>query len=371
MSNDALEDAHEAESLQGSFFTHHLVAGLRGAADDSKDGQVTLTEAFAYANRLTIRDTATRAPLPQHPSFDLRLHGRQDVVLTQIGQAGTRLDLEQTEGPLEVVQLSTGVVVVEAPAGRRSLRIAVAPGSYVVRRVTPSGIRSREVSVTDGESTHVEEASLLLVGASVMAAKSVEPSVQPKPKDTVLVHLSAPEGVVQLQRVASVGTGWAGSRSITISNIETVCVAPCDQPVDRGAMHDFFLAGEGVAPSENFSLMGHGPAVDLKVKVGSSAGWNGGRVMTLVGVIATVGGLAMLGGYAAVSGFQNEHPSDLWQQQPIGWMLTTGIVGAVVGAVMTAIGIPWALSSRTQFEFAPSAAVRPPVTLSRDSGAAL
>lgn len=70
------EDAHEAEALKGSFFTHHLVAGLRGAADQSGDGQVTLSEAFAYANRLTIRDSATRSSLPQHPSFPHRRRRR-------------------------------------------------------------------------------------------------------------------------------------------------------------------------------------------------------------------------------------------------------------------------------------------------------
>lgn len=37
-SSSGLEDAHEAEALQGSFFTHHLVAGLRGAADQTGDG---------------------------------------------------------------------------------------------------------------------------------------------------------------------------------------------------------------------------------------------------------------------------------------------------------------------------------------------
>ncbi|MBL9039333.1 MAG: caspase family protein, partial [Archangium sp.] len=133
--SSGLEEAHEAEALHGSFFTHHLVAGLRGAADHSGDGQVTLSEAFGYANRLTIRDTATRAREAQHPSFDFRLRGRQDVVLTSVQSAGAQLVLAQDRGPLEVVQLSTGLTVVEALPGERVVRLTLPPGAYLVRRV--------------------------------------------------------------------------------------------------------------------------------------------------------------------------------------------------------------------------------------------
>jgi hypothetical protein len=169
--SSGLEDAHEAELLQGSFFTHYLVAGLRGAADSTGDGQVTLSEAFAYANRLTIRDTASTAKIPQHPSFDLRLRGRQDVVLTSMTNATTQLVLAQTTGPLEVVQLSTGLTVVEAAPGEQVLRLTLPAGSYLVRRVTGGEVRSKEVQVRPNEATRLEESSLTLVGTTVSAGK--------------------------------------------------------------------------------------------------------------------------------------------------------------------------------------------------------
>jgi hypothetical protein len=171
--SSGLEDAHETETLQGSFFTHHLVAGLRGAADASSDGQVTLSEAFAYANRLTIRDTASVASVPQHPSFDLRLRGRQDVVLTVHGSATTQLVLTQQSGPLEVVQLSTGVAVLEAPAGPRVLRVAVPEGPYLVRRLTDGQVRSKEILVRAGETTSVDEASLTVVAGGALPRKGL------------------------------------------------------------------------------------------------------------------------------------------------------------------------------------------------------
>jgi hypothetical protein len=157
--------------LQGSFFTHHLVAGLRGAADATGDGQVTLSEAFAYANRLTIRDTARRSREAQHPSFDLRLRGRQDVVLTSLAAEDTQLLVAQQVGPLEVVQLSTGVTVAEAAPGEQLLRLALPPGPYLVRRVKDGTVYSREVTVRANEAVRLEESSLTLVGQQQLATK--------------------------------------------------------------------------------------------------------------------------------------------------------------------------------------------------------
>ena len=169
--SSGMEDAHEAEVLKGSFFTHHLVAGLRGAADQSGDGQVTLSEAFAYADRFTIRDTAIRSAQPQHPSFDMRLRGRQDVVLADVGGSPTVLTMAQSEGPLQLVQLSTGVVVAEATPGKQLVRLAVPPGEYLVRRLTDAGMRARQGQVAAGQATEADEASLTLVGDGALAAK--------------------------------------------------------------------------------------------------------------------------------------------------------------------------------------------------------
>lgn len=60
-SSSGLENAHEAGSMKGSFFTHHVAAGLLGAADKSGDGNVTLQEVFEYAKERTVRDSARMA----------------------------------------------------------------------------------------------------------------------------------------------------------------------------------------------------------------------------------------------------------------------------------------------------------------------
>src|SRR5439155_1903876 len=65
------ELARESDNLKGSFFTHHLVSGLRGAADQSKDGRVTLAEAYQYAYGKTVAQAAGG----QHPTFKYDLAG--------------------------------------------------------------------------------------------------------------------------------------------------------------------------------------------------------------------------------------------------------------------------------------------------------
>src|SRR5262249_43122739 len=134
-SSSGWEDAHESEALRGSFFTHHWNAGLRGAADLNGDGTVTASEAFDYAQTFTVRDTAVGgAAPPQHPSLRIDLSGRRDLALVSAATAKTILFLHQTSGPLQLVHLDTGQLILESPRGPRDLRLSVRPGHYLVRR---------------------------------------------------------------------------------------------------------------------------------------------------------------------------------------------------------------------------------------------
>ena len=56
------EAAQESERLRGSFFTHALLTGVRGAADASGDGKVTLGEAYQFAFNETLAQTTTNSP---------------------------------------------------------------------------------------------------------------------------------------------------------------------------------------------------------------------------------------------------------------------------------------------------------------------
>lgn len=170
-SSSGLENAHESEHLHGSFFTHHFAAGLLGAADQTGDGVISLNEAFEYAKELTIRDTATFARTPQHPSFELKLRGRQDLTLTHVLSSPNLVQVKQTQGPLEIIYLHAGLLVAELQPGRRDLRIALPVGKYLIRRRQGPAIYALEFEVDKDKELVLREQDLRLVSREQLATK--------------------------------------------------------------------------------------------------------------------------------------------------------------------------------------------------------
>ena len=173
-SSSGQESAHETEALQGSFFTHYWNAGLRGAADRGGDGVVTLGEAFEYARTLTIRDTALIGQEPQHPSFQMKLTGRQDFPLATLAKQRTTLLYDQITGPTEVVRLNDGLVVVETPPGARRVRLGLPAGSYLVRRRSADGVFVRIVALSAGNATTLGEGDLARSTLAAGRIKGIE-----------------------------------------------------------------------------------------------------------------------------------------------------------------------------------------------------
>lgn len=181
-SSSGMESAHEAGSIKGSFFTHHLNAGLLGAADASGDGAVTLQEAFVYARERTVRDSARMAATTQHPSFDMQLRGRQDIVLAQTRSSKSALLVKQ-KNALEIIHLGSGATVVETPSGAAELRIALVPGRYVIRRVEGGKVQSKEITIGPDTTVTVDEAQLESSSGDQLAMKSAEEAGEAPCKD--------------------------------------------------------------------------------------------------------------------------------------------------------------------------------------------
>jgi hypothetical protein len=173
-SSSGLENAHEAAALNGSFFTHHMAAGLLGAADQSGDGNVTLQEVFEYAKDRTIRDSARMALTTQHPSFELELRGRQDIVLAQTTSARSVLELRQVHA-LEIVHLQSGVTILETPAGPETYRLALPPGRYLVRHVLDGQVYSKELEIRPGDPVRLDEGELAVIADERLALKGSAP----------------------------------------------------------------------------------------------------------------------------------------------------------------------------------------------------
>jgi hypothetical protein len=200
-SSSGVESAHEAGAIKGSFFTHHVAAGLLGAADKSGDGNVTLQEVFDYAKERTVRDTARMALAPQHPSFDMQLRGRQDLVLAQVASSPSALQVSQTNS-LEVIHVSTGVTVLETPPGPAQLRLALVPGHYVVRRVVDGKVYSKDVDVAPGATVVLNEAQLELTGSEKLALKDAVPR-----EEAYSAHSTVPRRILETRLALGVTTG--------------------------------------------------------------------------------------------------------------------------------------------------------------------
>lgn len=155
-SSAASEDAQESDRLRGGIFTHHLVNGLAGAADTSRDHLVTLSEAYRYAYGQTLRTTAD-APTLQHPTFELALRGRQELVLTRLdaGRGYARLVFDAPGHYLVFATARTDHgVAAELDAGAGT-ELLLAPGRYRLQRRTPDQVSERELELTRGEERRV------------------------------------------------------------------------------------------------------------------------------------------------------------------------------------------------------------------------
>ena len=132
-SSAATEAAQESDRIRGSYFTHYLVSGLRGAADLSGEGKVTLNEVYQFAFGETLGRTVETKGGPQHPSYDINLSGTGDVVMTDLRQTSATLVIGETVDGRCFVRNAREELVVELykPLGR-SVELGLEPGAYEV-----------------------------------------------------------------------------------------------------------------------------------------------------------------------------------------------------------------------------------------------
>lgn len=153
-SSAADEASLESSEIRGSFFTHHLVSGLRGAADASGDGRVTLSEAYEYAFNRTVVASAAAGSAPQHPNYEYQLSGGGELVLTRVGERSASLRLPAGFSRALVINVLRDQVIAELT--RDEVRVlAVAPGEYAVRLWKASAAYVGRVKATANNATAV------------------------------------------------------------------------------------------------------------------------------------------------------------------------------------------------------------------------
>ncbi|HXI56031.1 MAG TPA: caspase family protein [Polyangia bacterium] len=209
-SSAADENALESREIRGSFFSHHLVSGLRGAADSSGDGQITLAEAYQYAFVHTVSATAATLAGPQHPAFDFRLSGQGELVLTQLARPSAIIAIPGGFDRILVAYPKRDQIVAELTVGSAD-RVAVAPGAYALYGWRGGQTFAARLTVAAGEARLVRADEFAPFASLDAQAKGEESagvlSATPAP---------APEALPSRQRLQLLVAGGA-DRSIASS----------------------------------------------------------------------------------------------------------------------------------------------------------
>jgi hypothetical protein len=303
-SSAADESALESSEVMGSFFTHNLISGLRGAADASGDKLVTLAEAYRYAFDRTVSATAMMPVGAQHPSYDYRLSGQGELVLSSLVKPSALIVLPEGADRSMITDLARDQVVVEVPGGPQR-EIAVAPGNYGLRLFKDGKSYGGRVTLPEGARKSVRWEELAALSSSVVVAAKGGPETS-LTKDAT----SGPNLSDQFVFTATAGAVSGIADNIGLKGLLRIGFEP-----RRGPGLVFSLIGDTSFKSD-FSEAG------VQARVGFRWSWELGPVWLAAG--AEVG------------------PAFLWQVSSSGF--TSSIAGAVaprLGARLKIAGPLW------------------------------
>jgi uncharacterized caspase-like protein len=187
--SSASEAAQESDRIGAAFFTHYLVSGLRGAADNNRDGRVTLNEAYQFAYNETLGRTVQTAAGAQHPAYDIQLAGTGDLVLTDVRSTDASLVLGQdVSGRVYVRDPSDHLLVELRKEPLHPVELGLAPGDYEVALDRDGHHFGANVSLTHGSSARVDQSQFVattpLRTVSRGTAEPVAAVATPEPAST-------------------------------------------------------------------------------------------------------------------------------------------------------------------------------------------
>jgi len=158
-SSSANEAAQESDRIRSSYFTFALLSGLRGAADTSGDGKVTLTEAYQFAFQETLAKTERSMAGPQHPAYDIHLAGTGDLVMTDLRAQTAGLVISPDLSGRFYVRDDSGRLVVELRhAPGKALELGLEPGTYGIRLDTGSAQLATRAVLAEGKRVTLRRA---------------------------------------------------------------------------------------------------------------------------------------------------------------------------------------------------------------------
>jgi hypothetical protein len=125
---------------------------MRGAADMSQDGRITMNEAYQFAFNETLAQTTKTISGPQHPYTDIQMSGTGDVVMTDVRRASVILVLgEDIFGQLFIHDRDDRLVVeLTKPPGRK-IELGLEEGEYRVINIPEGGVFESTIKLDEGD----------------------------------------------------------------------------------------------------------------------------------------------------------------------------------------------------------------------------
>lgn len=132
-SSSRVEQAQESQSYQGAVFSHHVLTGLRGAADFNNDDQVSLWETFQYAASATRSERIYGNQNAQNPGFDADMVGEDDFALTSLHREGAKVVFSNFSSmPIDVYEQNQSALIGRIFLnGREEVRLDLPAKSYI------------------------------------------------------------------------------------------------------------------------------------------------------------------------------------------------------------------------------------------------
>ncbi|MBN2040649.1 MAG: caspase family protein [Spirochaetes bacterium] len=152
MTSSSIDEAsQESDSIKGSFFTHYLLSGLRGAADMTQDGRITLNEAYQFAYNETLARTEKTLSGPQHPNYNIQMSGTGDVVMTDIRKSRVVMTLDKDlSGKFFIRDMENNLVCELRKPASRQIQFGLEDGTYTITNIEENGLYEARIVLATG-----------------------------------------------------------------------------------------------------------------------------------------------------------------------------------------------------------------------------
>jgi hypothetical protein len=147
---------------------------MLGAADEDRDGVVTLGEAYRHAYEGTLRASSRTLAGVQHATFRHETHGMADIALTTLAARERALvTFPAGRDYLILKGEAEGNVVAEVGARGAERRVSLRPGRYFVRGRGPDQLLEGTVIVRSAPLQTLDESALERVEYARLVRKGV------------------------------------------------------------------------------------------------------------------------------------------------------------------------------------------------------